>query len=428
MSAETGGTWQCPKCGANNSSETSVCSSCMSSVVEAGLDAIVRERLDRAKAFEAEGRLDQAIVQLLEASKAKPGDWEAHWRLGLLYEKKERLIEAAVSFESAVRARPDHADSHYRLGTIYRAQDRLEEALAQFSLALQLEPEHAGARSQAAELGSVRRDAALKPAEQPKREKEIIEIKPRPLLSAQNAWAAAAAVGVGLAASAAAGFMFLVLTSPQLVERQPPFTEFMVSAMLVAWLLSGVACASVTAPLLPVAGAFAGIVSGAVGPLLAAHITRIPLEGSFVGRAAVAGMVLTCGAEFLTRGTFLGERRRFLFWGTVAALVIFTLARVGSQGMLRGHVKRHVLAGGEDYAEVVPNVDVLLISSTGETYHSVSSDSNHGGYFFRGMPAGAYFVQYRDPVTGHWQRTKVKAEYALTAGARLDLWVSGRRR
>jgi hypothetical protein len=381
--------------------------------------------VERARAFEKEGRVDQAIVQLLEASKAKPGDWEVLSQLGLIYEKKGRLAEAAAAFEDAVRARPDNADSHFRLGRVYRALDRLEEALARFTLALQLDPDHAGARAQWAALESVRRELVPKPPEVPKREEEPVEIKPRPLVSAQSARAGAGAVAVGLAASAASAGLFLLLTSRQLVGRDAPFIEFTATAMLIVWFLSGVACASVEAPLIPLGGAVAGLVIGIGGPLLVAQITHLPLGAGFFGRAALAGTLFTPGVEFLARGTFLGEKRLLMFWGTVAAVAIFSLWRLGSLGALHGQVERYVLIGGEDYAEAVPDVAILLIASDGRTYRTVSGDS-HRGYAFKGMPAGEYRIIYRDPATGYLRWRQVQVDTALTAGTHLDLSVGGR--
>jgi len=397
----------------------------MSSILEAGRDASVGERLARARGFEKEGRLDQAIVQLLEASKAKPDDWEVLSHLGLIYEKKGRMAEAAAALEGAVRAKPNDADSHFRLGRIYRALGRDEEALAQFTLTLQLDPAHVGARGQSAALDTVRKQLVRKPPERPKPEEEPVEIKPRPLVSVQSARAGAVAAAVGLAGSAAAGSLFLMLTSPQLVGRHAPFVEFTAIAMLIIWFLSGVACASVVAPLIPVGGAVAGLVTGICGPLLVVQIARLPLIPAFLVQAAVAGTLLTSGFEYLARGTFLGERRPLMFWGTVAAVVIVSLWRLGWAGALHGEVKRHVLVAGEDYSEGVPDVAILLISSEGNTYRAVSGE-DHRGYAFRGMPAGEYRLIYRDPATGHVEARQVKVDTALTAGTRLDLWISGR--
>jgi len=297
--------WECPHCHAKNPSDTSVCSKCLAFLVKSGRKAVVEQHLRRAREFQQERRLDQAIVQLLEASRADPQDFDVHMLLGNAYTEKNFLREAAASFEDAVRLRPNSAHAHYAVGRTYRSLNRLEEALAQFSLALQNDPDHAGARAARAELDLVHREVLPEP-EPRKRGDEEFQIKPRPLVGPRSLVAGLVAAGVGLGGAVLAGILFGLLNSPQLVERQFAFLQFAVPAMLVVWWLSGIACASVAAPLLPLGGAAAGLLVGATGLLVAGGMHGVAVPGWLLTRAAGAGLVLTCGVELLARGTLFG--------------------------------------------------------------------------------------------------------------------------
>lgn len=413
--------WECPHCHTLNPPDSSICSKCLISLVRAGRNAVVEQHLQRAREFQQQRRLDQAIVQLLEASRADPQDFDVHMLLGSAYAEKNFLREAAACFEEAVRLKPDSARAHYALGQAYRSLNRLEEALAQFSLALQIDPDHAGARAARAELASVQREVVPEP-EPRKKGEEKIEIKPRPLVGARTVSAGIVASAVGLGGAALVGVAFGLLTSPQLVEREHAFMQFVVPGMLVVWWLAGVACASVAAPILPLGGAAAGLLVGAVGPLIAGAVQGIAIPAWLLERAAAAGLVLTCGIELLSRGTFFGERRAFLFWGVVVAVVIFVAYRFLSHGSLSGRV---VLSTAMDErGKPQGGAEVVLLSPGGYSYQTFSVNSEGGDagrYAFTRVPAGVYSVAFRAPGSYRWQRETVNINFAVTAGTQMDL-------
>lgn len=75
-------------------------------------------------------RSRQHFQRQLEISTANPHDADAHYQLGLIYQKRRQLSEAAARFEQAVKIDPSMADAHYQLGLIARQQGRLDDAIA----------------------------------------------------------------------------------------------------------------------------------------------------------------------------------------------------------------------------------------------------------------------------------------------------------
>lgn len=76
----------------------------------------------------------------LEASMINPRDADAHFQLGLIYERRRQYEDAEASFRRAVAIDPQEADAQLHLGRALRAQGRSSEALPHFQAALASDP------------------------------------------------------------------------------------------------------------------------------------------------------------------------------------------------------------------------------------------------------------------------------------------------
>jgi len=84
-------------------------------------------------------RSRQHFQQQLEIATTNPRDADAHYQLGLIYQKRRQWTEAIVRFEKAVEIDPGEADPHYQLGRIARAQKRFDDAIGHLKTAAELD-------------------------------------------------------------------------------------------------------------------------------------------------------------------------------------------------------------------------------------------------------------------------------------------------
>ena len=56
--------------------------------------------------------------QVFEISTANPHDADAHYQLGLIYQRRRQLSDAVARFEQAVKIDPSMADAHFQLGDV----------------------------------------------------------------------------------------------------------------------------------------------------------------------------------------------------------------------------------------------------------------------------------------------------------------------
>jgi len=74
----------------------------------------------------------------LEAQvKTNPGDIELYMRLGFTYTRLEQADDAQRAFEGAVSLDPKKADAHYMLGLIYEKKGLRDKALAAWKTCLE---------------------------------------------------------------------------------------------------------------------------------------------------------------------------------------------------------------------------------------------------------------------------------------------------
>jgi len=91
-------------------------------------------------AFVAQGRWDEAIVQLREAQKINPalGD---HNYLGVALKAQGKLDEALDEFQQAIKLKPKVPDPYANLGATLAQMGQFDAAIPQFKKALELDPE-----------------------------------------------------------------------------------------------------------------------------------------------------------------------------------------------------------------------------------------------------------------------------------------------
>jgi len=98
--------------------------------------------------LEAEGRLDDATVELRAALSIDPAQPTAHNSLGAVLQTRGDLDGAAREYREALSVRPDDVNAHYNLGQIARTKGRLEEALRHYREAVRLQPDDADLHAQ----------------------------------------------------------------------------------------------------------------------------------------------------------------------------------------------------------------------------------------------------------------------------------------
>jgi tetratricopeptide (TPR) repeat protein len=84
-------------------------------------------------------RSRQHFQQQLEISTNNPHDGDAHYQLGLIYQKRLQYTDAISRFEKAIAIDPDAADAHLQLGVIARGQKRFDDAIRHLQTAAKID-------------------------------------------------------------------------------------------------------------------------------------------------------------------------------------------------------------------------------------------------------------------------------------------------
>jgi tetratricopeptide (TPR) repeat protein len=90
----------------------------------------------------AAGRLAEIEAALRRATKQRPRDTEAHFRLGMVQHQQGRLAEAERCYRTALRLSPDNADALNNLSLVLEQRGQLPEAEALLRRALGIQPEN----------------------------------------------------------------------------------------------------------------------------------------------------------------------------------------------------------------------------------------------------------------------------------------------
>jgi tetratricopeptide (TPR) repeat protein len=87
-------------------------------------------------------RNSQNFRRNLQAATVNPQDAEAHYQLGLIYQRRRQYTEAIARFNQAIEIDKREIDAHYQLGRIAREQGRLQEAINHFGDVVSLDDKH----------------------------------------------------------------------------------------------------------------------------------------------------------------------------------------------------------------------------------------------------------------------------------------------
>jgi len=87
-----------------------------------------------------------AIAAFEGALRLEPGDWQAHYNLGLAVLTKGDRSRAASEFQSAILQKPDSVAPHFALGTLLQEAGKFDGAAKEFESALQNDPNFAPAQ------------------------------------------------------------------------------------------------------------------------------------------------------------------------------------------------------------------------------------------------------------------------------------------
>jgi tetratricopeptide (TPR) repeat protein len=74
-------------------------------------------------------RSRQHLRQQLEIATTNPRDADAHYQLGLIFQKRRQYSEAAARFSRAIEIDPREADAHFQLGRVEVAQAQFDDAI-----------------------------------------------------------------------------------------------------------------------------------------------------------------------------------------------------------------------------------------------------------------------------------------------------------
>ena len=89
------------------------------------------------------GKLDEAELALQKAIGLEEKHSDAHYRLGMLQEKKAEFVKAAGSYGESIRANPTKPFAYFNLGDLYYRNEKFEQARQVFKNGTENNPEHA---------------------------------------------------------------------------------------------------------------------------------------------------------------------------------------------------------------------------------------------------------------------------------------------
>jgi tetratricopeptide (TPR) repeat protein len=74
-------------------------------------------------------RSRQHLQEQLKTATTNPRDADAHYQLGLIYQKRRQYTEAIARFQKAIEIDPSESDAQFQLGKIAREQGRFDDAI-----------------------------------------------------------------------------------------------------------------------------------------------------------------------------------------------------------------------------------------------------------------------------------------------------------
>jgi tetratricopeptide (TPR) repeat protein len=109
------------------------------------LNLSASNRLTKGLALEAEGKIEESILELERALEINPQMAQAHAHLIRLYGRTKRPDKAEQHYRAAVTINPDSALSHYNFGLMLLEQNRAQDAAPLFRRAIEINPQFAEA-------------------------------------------------------------------------------------------------------------------------------------------------------------------------------------------------------------------------------------------------------------------------------------------
>jgi tetratricopeptide (TPR) repeat protein len=99
-----------------------------------------QEEFNEAREKIGQGDFDGAIEILKKMIMDNPDDANAHYLLGVSYQRKKQFPEAIVEFEKTTKLSPSFSGVYHQLGLIYQEQQEWIKALEFYAKAIELEP------------------------------------------------------------------------------------------------------------------------------------------------------------------------------------------------------------------------------------------------------------------------------------------------
>ena len=95
--------------------------------------------------YQAQDKLDEAILSYREAIQRNPAFADACNNLGVCLKIVGKLEESVGAFAQALAVRPDFVNARFNQGNIFQEQGRLDEAIASYQWVVKLKPDYANA-------------------------------------------------------------------------------------------------------------------------------------------------------------------------------------------------------------------------------------------------------------------------------------------
>lgn len=96
-----------------------------------------------ALVYDEQGKSDEVISKLEDASRAAQNDIGLAFQLGVIYYQKDQLSKAQVQFERAKILRPNYSNARYMLGLVYDRRGQTNKAIEEFTKVSELNPDNA---------------------------------------------------------------------------------------------------------------------------------------------------------------------------------------------------------------------------------------------------------------------------------------------
>jgi tetratricopeptide (TPR) repeat protein len=101
------------------------------------IDPDAARKFNEARALYQEGKYQDALNLLLEATKLQPGFYQAHYLAGMSYKQLRQLDPAIEQYEAAVKFTPNYYLAYFGLGEAYREKNDLNKSIEAYTNAIQ---------------------------------------------------------------------------------------------------------------------------------------------------------------------------------------------------------------------------------------------------------------------------------------------------